>query len=111
MASRIAKNQVKAPGRFRADPALIPDVAETPGEFLLEELRAREMTQKELAFAMGRPGKLVNEIVRGKKTITAETALQLQDALGISAYFWLNKQSTWDLVQARDRRRGTRSSA
>ena len=77
------------------------DIVESPGEFLAEELDARGLTQKALAEALGRPAKTVNEIVRGKKAITAETALQLEEALGISALFWLNKQARYDLVQAR----------
>jgi HTH-type transcriptional regulator/antitoxin HigA len=77
------------------------DVVESPGEFLAEELDARDMTQKALAEAMGRPAKAINEIVRGKKAITAETALQLEAVLGISALFWLNKQARYDLVRAR----------
>jgi addiction module HigA family antidote len=59
------------------------------------------MTQKALALAMGRPPQLVNEIVRGKKAITAETALQLEVALNIPAYLWLAKQSRYDLHVAR----------
>jgi HTH-type transcriptional regulator/antitoxin HigA len=79
------------------------DYAESPGSFLAEELEARGLTQKALAEAMGRPPKVVNEIIAGKKAITAETALQLEAALGISALFWLNGQSRWDLFQARER--------
>jgi len=82
------------------------DIAVHPGEMLGEEIEARGMPQKALAVAMGRPPQLVNEIVRGKKAITAETALQLEAALGIPAYLWLAKQSRYDLriaQQARER--------
>jgi HTH-type transcriptional regulator/antitoxin HigA len=78
-----------------------PDYAQAPGETLAEELDARGMTQKELAEAMGRPAKVVSEIIRGKKAITPETAIQLEGALGISALFWVRHQGHYDLVQAR----------
>lgn len=77
------------------------DLAIHPGEMLAEEIEARGMTQKALAQVMGRPPQLVNEIVHGKKTITADTALQLERALDIPAYLWLAKQSRYDLVIAR----------
>lgn len=72
-----------------------------PGELLAEELEAREMTQKELALAMGRPPQAINEIVRGKKAITAETAVQLEHALGIKAQFWMNLQTSYDIKRVR----------
>lgn len=83
--------------------AVESDYAEPVGEFLAEELEARSMTQKALAEAMGRPAKVVNEIIGGKKSITAETALQLEAVLGISALTWLNMQARHDLMQARAR--------
>jgi transcriptional regulator with XRE-family HTH domain len=55
-----------------------PDYAIAPGETLLEELRARDMSQAELAERTGRPLKTINEIVKGKTAITPETALQLE---------------------------------
>ena len=75
-----------------------------PGEMLREELEAREMTQVALAKAMGRSPRLVNEIVRGRRSITAETALALEDALGISASIWMGQQSQYDLSVAMSRR-------
>lgn len=78
-----------------------PAQVSPPGETLSEELAARTMTQKQLAQAMGRPHKLVNEIVRGKKRITAETALQLEQALGVDARIWLGLQTEYDLHLAR----------
>ena len=69
-----------------------------------EELEAREMTQVALAKAMGRSPRLVNEIVRGRRSITAETALALEDALGISAMVWMGQQSQYDLSEAMSRR-------
>ena len=77
------------------------DLAIHPGVTLAEELEAREMTQKALAEAMARPVQVVNEIVHGKKAITAETALQLERVLDISARFWMNLQMDYDLTVAR----------
>ena len=68
-----------------------PNIAIPPGEFLVEEIEARGITQKELARRMGRPLNAVNEIINGKKTITAETSLQLEEVIPeIPARFWLN---------------------
>jgi HTH-type transcriptional regulator / antitoxin HigA len=67
-----------------------PNYAVPPGETLLEELEAREMTQAELAERTGRPLKTINEIVKGKSAITPETALQFERVLGITATFWNN---------------------
>jgi HTH-type transcriptional regulator/antitoxin HigA len=65
-----------------------PDWAVLPGEVLFEALQDRGMTQSELARRMARPLKTINEIIKGKAAITAETAIQLERALGISARFW-----------------------
>ena len=70
---------------------------------MAEELRARGMTQSELARRMGRPIQVINAIVTGKKSITAETALQLEKALDIPAEFWLNLEATYQLGKVRAR--------
>jgi HTH-type transcriptional regulator/antitoxin HigA len=81
------------------------DLAVPPGETLRDELRARGLTQKELATRIGRPPQAINEIVRGRKAITAETALALEGVFeGISARFWLNLQADYELTLARIRR-------
>jgi len=72
-----------------------------PGEFLQDELDERGWTQAHLAEILGRPPRLVNEIIKGKKQITAETAVQLGQALGTSAEYWLNLQSQYQLFKAR----------
>ncbi len=77
------------------------DLAVHPGELLAEELAARGMTQRALAEAMGRPPQVINEIVRGRKAITAETALQLERTLGTPAYLWMNLQAQYELARAR----------
>jgi HTH-type transcriptional regulator/antitoxin HigA len=78
-----------------------PDVAITPGEYLAEEIGARKITQKELARRMGRPLNAINEIINGKKTITAETSLQLESVMPeIPARFWLNLETDYQLTKA-----------
>lgn len=68
-----------------------------PGEFLKEELEARNWTQIELAEIIGRPVKLVNEIIVAKRAISPETALQLGEALGTGPEFWMNLESQYQL--------------
>lgn len=68
-----------------------------PGEFLREELEARGWSQTELAEIIGRPVRLVNELISGKKTITPETAIQLGDSFGTGAELWMNLESQYQL--------------
>ena len=78
-----------------------PDVAIPPGEYLAEEIEARGVSQKELAKRMGRPLNAINEIINGKKAITAETALQLEEVMPeIPARFWLNLETDYQLTKA-----------
>jgi HTH-type transcriptional regulator/antitoxin HigA len=78
-----------------------PDVAIPPGEYLAEEIGERGITQKELAKRMGRPLNAINEIINGKKAITAETALQLEAVMPeIPARFWLNLETDYQLTKA-----------
>lgn len=69
-----------------------PDYVSQPGETLMEKLEELGMSQAELAQRMGRPHKTINEIIRGKASITPETALQLEHVLGIPASFWNNRE-------------------
>lgn len=93
-----------------------PDVGIPPGETLAEEIEARGLSQKQLAKKMARPVQAINEIVHGKKQITAQTALQLEDVLGTPAEFWMNLQVGYQLTKARlargkaNRRRGETSA-
>ena len=68
-----------------------------PGEFLKEELEARNWNQTELAEIMGRPVKMVNELILGKRAVTPETAVQLGDALGTGPELWMNLESKYQL--------------
>ena len=72
-----------------------------PGEMLLEEfLEPRGMSQAEFARQLGWTKARLNELIRGKRGITAESALDLAEALGTSAKLWMNLQSTYDLYRA-----------
>ena len=72
-----------------------------PGEILLEEfLEPRGMTQVALAEKLSWTKAKLNELIKGKRGITANTALDLSDALGTSPKLWMNLQATWDLSQA-----------
>lgn len=78
-----------------------PRPAIHPGEMLLEEfLKPLEMTQVELAEAIGVSIVRVNELVKGKRGITPDTALRLGRYFNTSAQLWLNLQQTWDLAEA-----------
>jgi HTH-type transcriptional regulator/antitoxin HigA len=83
------------------DDRAFSDLAIPPGELLAEELEARGMTQKELADRTGRPGQKISEIVNGKKSITYDTALELEKVLGIPAHFWVNLEASYQLTKAR----------
>ena len=72
-----------------------PDTVSSPGETLLETLDTIGMSQVELAKRMGRPVKTINEIIQKKATITAETALQLEQVLHIPASFWLKREQQY----------------
>lgn len=78
-----------------------PDVAIPPGETIREILESKSMTQAELANRMGRPTNKVNEVIQGKRQITADTALELELALGLSASFWINLEKNYQLNKAR----------
>lgn len=79
-----------------------PRVQILPGETLLEEfLRPGALTQVEAARRMGIPLNRLNEIVRGRRAITADTALRLAALFKMSPEFWMNLQASWDLHQAR----------
>ena len=75
-----------------------------PGEILLEEfLKPLGLSQYRLAKATNVPARRINEIVHGKRSITADTALRLSRFFGTSDRFWLNFQTRYDLEMERDR--------
>ena len=78
-----------------------------PGEILLEEfLEPMEITQYRLAKDISVPPRRINEIVHGKRAITADTALRLARFFGTSERFWLNLQIRFDLEVEKDRLSG-----
>jgi HTH-type transcriptional regulator/antitoxin HigA len=68
-----------------------------PGEFLREELEARNWTQQELAEILDRPPRLISELLAAKRAVTPETAQGLAQAFGTSAEYWLNLESQYQL--------------
>ena len=73
----------------------------TVGEILTAEfLEPMGLTQTDLAKAMGVQVRLVNELCRNRRTVTADTALMLARVFGTSAEFWLNAQQATDLWEA-----------
>lgn len=73
----------------------------TPGEILHEEfLKPMKLTQKQLADHIGCDIKVINRIINGRTTVTAETALKLAAAFNTTPDFWLNAQQAVDLYQA-----------
>ena len=75
-----------------------------PGEILLEEfLKPMELSQNRLAIDMGVPSRRINEIVLGKRRITADTALRLARYFQMSPQFWLGLQMDYDLDVEEDK--------
>ena len=74
-----------------------------PGDVLLEEfLKPMGLSQNRLAIDIGVPARRINEIVLGKRRITADTALRLARYFDVSAQFWLGLQMDYDLDVAAD---------
>jgi HTH-type transcriptional regulator/antitoxin HigA len=83
------------------------DLPIPPGELLTETLEALNLSQAELARRMDRPVQAINEIARGTKEITPETAIQMERVLGVPAYIWLGLETEYQHTKARldDRKR------
>jgi antitoxin HigA-1 len=73
------------------------DIVLHPGEVLAEELLARKITKSSFAMGLNIYPSHFSDILKGKRNITAQIALKLEKALGISAEFWLRLQSKYDL--------------
>jgi addiction module HigA family antidote len=79
----------------------------SPGEILNEEfLGPKAITQYRLARDISVPPRRINEIVKGRRAITADTALRLGRYFGMAPQFWLNLQSHYDLEQMQERLAG-----
>jgi len=78
-----------------------------PGEILMEEfLKPLDISQYRLAKDISVPARRINEIVHGKRSITADTALRLSRYFGLSDRFWLNLQARYDLELEKDKLQG-----
>ena len=84
---------------------IVPALVFPPGDSIREELRARGWTQRVFAKRLGRPTQAVNEIIRGRRQITAETALALGESLGTSAELWMGLEGRYRLHLARNNRK------
>jgi addiction module HigA family antidote len=81
---------------------LVADI--TPGEILAEEfLKPMGISQYRLALDIGVPPRRINEIVRGQRAITADTALRLGRYFRMAPQFWLNLQTHYDLEREQER--------
>jgi len=86
---------------MRTNPALHSDLAIPPGEYLAEVIDELGMNQVDLARRMGRPVQAINEIIKGHKAITSDTALQLEQVTGVPASLWTGLEEEYRLVLAR----------
>jgi HTH-type transcriptional regulator/antitoxin HigA len=77
------------------------DLAIPPGEYLLEASAELGLNQVDLARRMGRPVQAISEIVKGVKAITPDTALQLEEVLGVPAHIWTGLEADYQLIRAR----------
>ena len=74
-----------------------------PGEVLMEDfIKGFGITQHKLAVAIGVPPRRINEIVHGKRGITADTAVRLSRYFGTTSEFWMNLQMRYELERAED---------
>jgi addiction module HigA family antidote len=73
-----------------------------PGEILADDLDELQISQAELARALGVPRSRINQIVLGRRSIEADTALRLARFFGTSDRYWLNLQARYDLEVTKD---------
>jgi antitoxin HigA-1 len=81
----------------------MPVMAIHPGEHLVEELEALNMSAAELARRLKVPTNRITQILNGTRAITGDTALRLAHFFGTSAEFWLNLQSLYELRLAQEK--------
>jgi addiction module HigA family antidote len=78
-----------------------------PGEILLEEfLKPLNISQYRLAKDISVPARRINEIIQGKRSVSADTALRLSRYFGLSERFWLNLQARYDIEVEKDKLNG-----
>ncbi len=71
-----------------------------PGEHIADELEARQLSASQLARALHIPSNRITDIIRGRRGITADTALRLAQWLGTSPEYWMNLQRNYELKLA-----------
>lgn len=76
---------------------LVPFTVIHPGEMLQDELVARGMKQKEVASMIGVPASVFNDVIKGRRSMTAELAVLLEEVLGIGAGHWMSLQGQYDI--------------
>ena len=76
---------------------ITPFVATHPGEMIKDELRERKLTQKQLALETGIKPSVLSETINGKRPVSKNVALALEQTLGIPADIWMNLQTQYDL--------------
>jgi len=77
------------------------DLAIHPGEYLEEVLEEIGMSQADLSKRLGRPTQAINEIIKGKKSITPATAIELEDVLKVPAHIWIGLEAEYQMVIAK----------
>lgn len=77
-----------------------PFIATHPGELIKDELKERNMTQKELSEKTGIKPSVLSETINGKRSVSLNVAVALEKALGIPAEVWMNLQTQYDLDSA-----------
>ena len=77
-----------------------PFIATHPGELIKDELKERNMTQKELSELTGIKPSVLSETINGKRSVSLNVAVALEKALNIPAEFWMNLQTQYDLDSA-----------
>lgn len=73
-----------------------------PGEMLLDELKARNLSQRKFADIIGCSYSVLNEVINGHRDISTELSLKIEAALGTPAYIWCNLQSDYNMQMARN---------
>ncbi|MBR4437980.1 MAG: HigA family addiction module antidote protein [Bacteroidales bacterium] len=88
---------------------MVPFAATHPGELIKDELKSRKMTQRELATKTGLKTSVISETINGKRPISLNTALKLESVFEISASYWLNLQTQYELDKENIDRKKTRT--
>ena len=86
--------------KSKKDIDIAKEIISCPGDTIAETIAYKGMSQQELATRMDRPLKTIIDIINGKTAITLDTALQLEEILGIGVQFWINREKTYRLELA-----------